>query len=138
VQRAYTLPVIIMTGYAEVHGVVCASQLGVVAFLQKHTFGETELWEAIQTAITLDSQRRSARQRQEDLRAQFAALSRTERQVLQMLLKGCDHMSISQSLSISRRTVENHRSRIMKRLAVETFIDLVALAYEIGLPETEL
>ncbi len=134
-QHAYTLPVIIMTAYAEVPAVVRASQLGVVAFFQKHTFGETELGEASQNAITLDGERRSAQKRKNELKAQFAALNPTEQQVLQMLLKGCDHMSISKTLSISRRTVENHRSRIMKRMAVENFIELIALAYEIGLPD---
>jgi len=134
-ERAQSLPVIIMTAYPEVPGVVRAAQLGVISFLQKHTYGETELWEAIQVAITRDSEQRARKKRERELREQFGTLNLMERRVLDMLLRGCDHMSISKSLDISRRTVENYRSRIMKRLDVENFVDLVALAFEVGLPE---
>ena len=60
-------------------------------------------------------------------------LSQREMQVLQALLGGLSNKAIGIKLSISERTVEVHRSRIMRRLEVESFAQLVRMAVQAGL-----
>jgi FixJ family two-component response regulator len=126
-------PVIVLTAHADVQSAVRAMRLGVVAFLQKQSLSETALWEALHHAVDLDSQRRAARARREDLLARAKRLTADEAQVLQLLVEGEDHTTIAEQLDISRRTVENRRAKLMNKLGVSTFPQLIRLAVEAGL-----
>jgi two-component system response regulator FixJ len=125
-------PVIVLTGHADVPAAVKAMRNGVVAFLQKQSFSETALWEAIHQAVALDGQQREARARQDALKAQISLLNEPELEVLKLLVAGHDHTTIAGQLQVSRRTVENRRARVMKKLGVSTFPALVRLAMESG------
>jgi two-component system response regulator FixJ len=125
-------PVIVVTGKSDVRAAVQAVRRGVVAFLEKHTLSETSLWEAIQQAFSQDAEKRATLARQDGLKSRLQTLTAGEMQVFELLAKGRDHTTISQQLGVSRRTVENRRSKLMKKLKVENFADLVALAMEVG------
>jgi two-component system response regulator FixJ len=125
-------PVIVLTGRGDVRSAVQAIRRGVVAYLEKHTLSDTSLWEAIQDAFARDAQKRAALARQDGLKARIQSLTSGEMQVFELLAKGHDHTTISEHLGVSRRTVENRRSKLMKKLMVENFADLIALAVEVG------
>jgi two-component system response regulator FixJ len=125
-------PVIVLTGRGDVRSAVQAVRRGVVAYLEKHTFSETSFWEAIQEAFGRDAENRAALARQDGLKARLQTLTAGEMQVFELLAKGHDHTTISQQLGVSRRTVENRRSKLMKKLKVDNFADLIALAIEVG------
>jgi two-component system response regulator FixJ len=132
-QTAPTLtPVIVLTGHADVPSAVKAMRNGVVAFLQKQSFSETALWEAIHQAVALDGKQREANARREAVKSQIALLNEPELDVLKLLVAGNDHTTIAEQLQVSRRTVENRRSRLMKKLGVSTSPELVRLAMEGG------
>jgi RNA polymerase sigma factor (sigma-70 family) len=131
------MPIIVVTDCNAVPPAVRAMQLGVEAYLQKHCFSETTLWESIHAAFARDAVQRAAYHRRQELIARLNELSPRERQVLEMLVQGCDHRQISDELNVSRRTVENRRARIMEKFGVETFPKLIAIAIELGLPAEE-
>lgn len=125
-------PVIVLTGHADVPSAVKAMRNGVVAYLQKQSFSETALWEAIHQAIALDGQQRQADKRRTAIESQISLLNEPELEVLKLLVAGHDHTTIAEQLQVSRRTVENRRARLMKKLGVSTFPELVRLAMEGG------
>ena len=127
------MPIIVVTDCDSVPPAVRAMQLGVEAYLQKHCFSETALWESIHAAFARDAVQRAAYHRREMLLARLNELSPRERNVLEMLVRGCDHRQIADDLNVSRRTVENRRARIMQKLGVATFPQLIALAIALGL-----
>ncbi|MBA4106478.1 MAG: hypothetical protein C0485_12035 [Pirellula sp.] len=130
------MPIIVVTDCNAVPPAVRAMQLGVEAYLQKHCFSETTLWESVHAAFARDAVQRAAYHRRQELIARLHELSPRERQVLEMLVQGCDHRQISDDLNVSRRTVENRRARIMQKFGADTFPQLIAIAIELGLPST--
>lgn len=131
------MPIVVITDCNAVPPAVRAMQLGVEAYLQKHCFSETTLWESIHAAFARDAVQRASYHRRQELVARLNELSPRERQVLEMLVQGCDHRQISDELNVSRRTVENRRARIMEKFGVDTFPQLIAIAIELGLPAEE-
>ena len=129
-------PIIVLTGHAEVPTALRAIKQGAVEFLQK-TFTESELREAVQRAISLDTERRQSYLRRSALLERFALLSKPERQVLDLVLAGYPNKRIASALEVSQRAVEDRRARVMRKLNVETLPDLVRLAIEAGLKVDE-
>jgi two-component system response regulator FixJ len=128
------MPIIVVTDCNAVPPAVRAMQLGVEAYLQKHCFSETTLWESIHAAFARDAVQRAAYHRRQNLLTRLNELSPRERRVLEMLVQGCDHREIADDLNVSRRTVENRRARIMQKFGVDTFPQLIAIAIELGIP----
>jgi two-component system response regulator FixJ len=128
--RPLAPPVIVMTAHAEVTIAVRALRSSVVASFQKHAVSETSLREAIHRAFARDADLRAAHARREEVQSLLALLSAPERQVLELLVQGFDHTRIAEALGISRRTVENRRAKLMKKLRVAHFPQLVRLAME--------
>ena len=129
-------PIIVLTGHAEVPTALRAIKQGAVEFLQK-TFTESELREAVQRAISLDTERRQSHLRRSALLERFALLSKPERQVLDLVLAGYPNKRIASALEVSQRAVEDRRARVMQKLNVDTLPDLVRLAIEAGLKVDE-
>jgi two-component system response regulator FixJ len=120
------MPVIVMTGQADVQTAVRAMKAGAVDFLEK-PFHDDTLLNAVEAALT-----RSGRpdRDSETLRAaeRLAALSRREREVLDALMAGHPNKMIAYDLGISVRTVEVHRARMMHRLGVRQLAEAIRLA----------
>ncbi|WP_172991840.1 response regulator transcription factor [Lacipirellula parvula] len=127
------LPIIVVTDCNSVPPAVRAVQLGVAAYLQRHCFSETSLWEAIHAAFARDAVQRAAYERRQALLARYSELSLRERHILELIIQGCDHKQIADDLNVSRRTVENRRSKIMSKLGADTFPQLIAISIELGI-----
>lgn len=126
-------PVIVLTGRASVSNVVTAYQSGqVVAFLQKQLLNEVGLLEAIQQGLAKDLEQRLQFERTQSLKQAFQTLTRAEVDVLNRILQGHDHATISNDLKVSRRTVENRRAKVMQKLNVENLPSLMQIVMEIG------
>lgn len=131
------LPMIIISGYADVHCGVRAMKDGAVMFLEKPCRSH-ELWDTIREALQLDVQRREADQRRHDLSQRIAALTIKERQVLDLLLIGKTHKSIASELDVSVRTVEVRKSQILKKMKVKTLVELgVLISTEVHTPNPD-
>lgn len=122
-------PIVFLTGHPEVSTALRAMRHGAIDFLQKPA-SEAAIFDAIQRGIALDASQRAEYTRKQELAARFAQLSDTEREVLHFVLQGEANKRIATLLQISRRTVEDRRARMMKKLGAETLAGLVHLAIE--------
>jgi two-component system response regulator FixJ len=120
------LPVVVITGQADVPTAVRAMKAGAIDFVEK-PYNDDVLIRAIELALSLP--RQSDRTREAAEAAQrVAALSPRERQVLDALVAGRPNKVIAYNLGISVRTVEVHRARMMARLGVRQLAEAIRLS----------
>ncbi len=127
IEEKTDLPVVFITGHANVQMAVGAMQAGAVNFLEK-PFQEQELWDSIRKAQEqdhLNRRRKARRHRAEELMAQ---LTSAERKVLDSILEGKSNREIAQEIGRSVRTIEDRRARVMKKMEVSSVAELVQLA----------
>lgn len=121
-----TVPIIFLTGYAEVDVAVEAMRHGAFDFLEK-PFGAQALLKKIQAALALSQVEYHKRREKETQEARIALLTPREREVIQRVVNGKSSREIAEQLELSVRTVENHRTRIMEKLHVVSTVELVKL-----------
>lgn len=128
IARDIRLPVIVITGHADVPLAVEAMKAGAVDFLEK-PFPDDALLSAIRVAI--DRHARDSRLGDEvgAIRAKLDSLSPREREVLDGLVAGLPNKTIAYDLNISARTVEVHRANLMTRMGAHSLADLVRMVY---------
>jgi two-component system response regulator FixJ len=125
--RGVGLPVIVMTGHADVPLAVEAMKGGAVDFIEK-PFAEDKLLAAIRVATDRNAKDRQQREEMASIRQRLAALTPREREVLEGLVAGLPNKTIAYDLNISARTVEVHRANLMARMAAGSLADLVRMA----------
>jgi two-component system, LuxR family, response regulator FixJ len=126
IQDKITLPVVFVTGHANVPMAVEAMQMGAVHFLEKPV-NERELWDSIDRALQLDVQHRRRRARRKGAEERLALLTSGERAVLDLILEGKLNKEIATDLKLSTRTVEDRRAKLMKKMGVKSLAELVQL-----------
>ncbi len=124
--------VIFLTGTPDIQVALQAMRQGAIDYLQKGC-SEAELYEAIQRGFAHDAANRAAYAQRQETAQRFAKLNQPEKEVLEHVLKGMVNKQIATLLGISRRTVEDRRARIVRKLGVESFAQLVALATVAGI-----
>lgn len=124
------IPVVIITGHADVPMAVRAIRAGATDFVEK-PFKGTELLESVRQAIARAAPRRSTADA--GLRARFAGLTPREFEVMQQMVVGLPSKLIAHRLGMSPRTVEIHRSRVMQKTAADSLSHLVRMAIRAGL-----
>ncbi|BAL25988.1 response regulator transcription factor [Azoarcus sp. KH32C] len=117
------VPVIFLTGYADVPTAVAAMRLGAFDFLEK-PFNIQHLIERTQDALRKAGQSRADRSAGI---AWLATLTPREREVLDGIVAGQRNKTIAAALGISERTVETHRANIMHKSRTHSVAELVAL-----------
>jgi len=119
-----TLPIIFITGHADVLMAVEAMERGAFGFLEK-PFRIQELCEKIQNAVRLDVEAWRRRKEQEIAAARLAQLTPAERKVADRVIGGKTNKMIAQELGLSTRTVEAHRARLMQRLGIKSRTEFI-------------
>lgn len=125
--RDSSLPVVVITGYADVPMAVRAMQQGAVTFLEKPC-QEHELWRAVQEALAREQSEQAHRRVRTEVEARLATLTEDELEVFRRLLAGHANKRIAADLDIGLRTVELRRSNIMKKMQATSLPDLVRMA----------
>ena len=123
-RRQMRLPVIIMTGHADIPLAVRAMKAGAVDFLEK-PFSCAVLEESVRRALELDSRTQPQKDQTRDAKRLLTHLSSRERTVLDRLVQGHPNRSVAHELGISSRTVEIHRAHIMLKMDASSLADLV-------------
>lgn len=131
-QDGCTLPVIIMTGHADVDMAVRAMKAGVYDFIEK-PYNDSLMLERIQSAIAFDLDNRKAQERIDSVKERLATLTPREYEVLQYVLKSTANKVIAAELNISIKTVELHRSNLMAKMQASSVTELVRLALIAGI-----
>ncbi|HEY4072865.1 MAG TPA: response regulator [Herbaspirillum sp.] len=126
----YQFPVIFMTGHGDVPMAVDALKHGAFDFFEK-PFDDNKLMDRVHEALAASRQACNAAIPQRLL----STLSGREREVLDLILTGSMNKVIAEKLSISIRTVEVHRSRVLEKMKVKTAIELASILKTPLLPE---
>jgi FixJ family two-component response regulator len=121
-----TLPIIFVTGHADVRMAVEAMERGAFGFLEK-PFRPQELCEKIAAAVRLDSEAWRRREEQQAAAGRLAQLTPAQRKVADRVVAGKTNKMIAQELGLSIRTVEAHRAGLMQRLGIGSRTELVGL-----------
>lgn len=126
-----TLPVIVITGHGDVPLAVRALKLGAFDFVQK-PFNAHDLLDRVHAALQQVRERRQKDRRLDRLRSNFDALTGREREIMELVVAGDPSKVIGMKLGISSRTVDIHRSNIMRKLNVRTVAELVQSRLALG------
>lgn len=131
-KRSSALPVIVVTGHADVPLAVRAMKAGAADFIEK-PFDDEALISSVRRALErADSTRLQATAAQK-AGSLIATLSARERQVLELLVAGRSNKVIAYELDISPRTVEIHRAHVMEKMEAKSLSDLVRAALAVGI-----
>lgn len=131
VHRGRRIPVIVITGHADVPLAVQAMKAGAVDFVEK-PFEEATIVGAIRRAFDLGLETARAEAAGAEIGQRLQSLTAREREVLDALVAGKPNKIIAYDLSISPRTVEIHRARVMDKMQARTLSDLVRMALSAG------
>jgi FixJ family two-component response regulator len=121
------MPIIFITGYGDVPMTVQAMKAGAVEFLTK-PFSDTLLLDAIRHAIERSDASLRLEAEMQTLRDRYALLSRRERQVMGLIVRGVLNKQVAHELGISEITVKAHRGQVMRKMNVTSFAELVSIA----------
>ena len=124
-RRGMRLPVIFLTGAADIPSTVRAMRDGAVDFLEKRAPSE-ELMAAVERALAAERESRKVRER-------FAALTERELEVLRHVVRGRMNKQIAADLGIHERTVKLHRTAVTTKVGVRSVAELTTLARDAGL-----
>jgi FixJ family two-component response regulator len=122
-KRNAMLPIIIMTGYGDVPAAVRAFKGGAVDFLRKPV-PPKKLLVQIREAIEADRLRRESAAQHLTVTDHIAHLTPRERQVMDLLAVGHSSKEIATALDLSVRTVEGHRRNVLRKMDVESAVQL--------------
>jgi len=125
--RGIALPVVFLTGHADVASSVRAMKAGAVDFLTKPVQRHT-LLDALRRALARDASARTARDEAVRLRAIFATLTPRERKVFDLIAAGKLNKQIADELGIAERTVKMTRAQVMAKLGAGSAAELGGLA----------
>lgn len=131
VERGTHMPIIFLTGHGDVPSTVRAMKTGAFEFLQKPVAGEA-LLAHVQRALQRDAELRREETERSDAQARCTTLTAREHEVFPLIAAGRSNKDVARTLRISYRTVELHRARIMRKLGVNTVVDLANMARACG------
>jgi FixJ family two-component response regulator len=125
-------PIIFITGYGDVPTSVRAMKAGAAEFLTK-PLDDGIVIQAIREAVLRSEAnlRREGAQRQ--LQERFDSLTKREREVMTLVVRGLMNKQVGFELDISEITVKAHRGKVMQKMHAATFVDLVNMARRLGI-----
>ena len=126
-----TLPIVFLTGYADVPTTVQAIKAGADDVLTKPVSSD-KLLGAIQRAIAQHEAARDQRGRLDVVRGHLASLTPREREVFELVVRGKTNKHVALELGTTERTIKAHRHRVMEKMQVQSLAELVSLAERIG------
>jgi two-component system response regulator FixJ len=128
-ERHAITPIVFITGHGDVPMAVEAMQAGAIDFVQK-PFRDQDLIDRINRALEKDRTNRAALRERDTIRQRIGELTPREREVLDLVTKGRANKVIAGDLSVSQRTVEIHRARVMEKMGASSLAHLVRMVIE--------
>ncbi|MEZ5664532.1 MAG: LuxR C-terminal-related transcriptional regulator [Burkholderiaceae bacterium] len=117
------MPVIFLSGHADVPTAVDAVKRGAFDFCEK-PFSDNALVDRIEQALAQSAQVLAQRRVQDEIRQRLDSLTDRERDVMRLVIEGLPNKLVADQLAISVRTVEVHRSRVFDKMGVKSAVEL--------------
>ena len=133
-KRAITIPIIFISGNAEIPDSAKAFRAGAIDFLQK-PFDNSVLLNRIDEAFNKDLEFRAKSIDTATLQERINRLSLREKEVLSLIVDYHTNKEIGKLLNLSNRTIDAHRAHIMKKMQAGSFADLVRKAERLGISD---
>ena len=130
-RRGITIPVILISGHADVPMAVAAIKAGAQDFIEKPV-DDAQLVAAINRCLAQAFDQLAEQKSVGELRDHFAQLTPRELEVFRLVVQGYTSHAIAERLSISPRTVESYRVQIMSKMQAESVAVLVRQAIRLG------
>jgi two-component system response regulator FixJ len=131
-KNSIDLPFIVITGHGDVPSAVRALKAGAADFIEKPIDGKSFI-AAVERAVVARRANRAQLEAAHLAHERVTALTPRERDVLRHLVEGNPNKIIAHQLSISPRTVENHRARLMVKMQADSVAELVRMALAAGI-----
>jgi FixJ family two-component response regulator len=128
----FSTPIIFITGYGDIPTSVRAMKAGAAEFLTK-PLDDAIIIQAIREAVHRSEANLKREGAQRQLQERFASLTKREREVMSLVVKGLMNKQVGYELDISEITVKAHRGRVMEKMHAATFVDLVNMAGKLGM-----
>jgi FixJ family two-component response regulator len=122
----YSLPIIFISGHADVPETARAMKKGALDFLTKPV-DRDHLLESINESLAIDRENRKAHLEKTEVRERLATLSPREYEVLTFVVAGMLNKQIAYELEIAEETVKIHRGRMMRKMKADSVAELVRL-----------
>ena len=132
--REPLMPIIFITGHGDIPMTVNAMKAGAVEFLTK-PFSEDILLDAIRSALRRSRAAMAKHAEITELRAAYHTLSKREREVMALVVRGLMNKQVGGELGISEITVKAHRGRVMQKMRVRTLADLIEVSAKLRLAD---
>ncbi len=129
--RGAGMPVIFLTGFGDIPTSVKAIKAGALDFLTKPVPKST-LLAAIAAGFAEDERRQQQAERSHHAQERLTTLTARERDVMELAIEGLSNKEIARKLSISHRTVEIHKARVMRKAGAGNVLDLARIVREAG------
>jgi FixJ family two-component response regulator len=131
------LPIVFVTGHADVPMTVSAMKAGAVDFLTK-PFREQDMLDSVDNALQVDAQRLEHLAANRDIRDRYQKLTEREKQIVPYVIAGLLNKQIADRLQLSEVTVKIHRGAAMRKLGVKSVADLVRHAQVLKIAPNKL
>ena len=126
------LPIVFLTGHADLQTTVRTMRAGAEDFLAKPV-SSAQLLHAVERALAHHEVVLGQRHRMDSVRSQIATLTPRERQVFELVVRGRINKQIAYELGTTERTVKAHRQQVMEKAKVQSLAELVSIAERLGL-----
>lgn len=127
---AQVMPVIFLTGHADVPTAVDMVKRGAFDFCEK-PFSDNALVDRVEEALRRSAEVLASRRERGALQNRLAELTERERDVMRLVAKGLPNKLIADQLAISVRTVEVHRARVFDKMDVKSAVELANLLRDV-------
>jgi FixJ family two-component response regulator len=128
-EKNINIPIIFITGHGDIKMAVRAMKAGAMEFLNK-PFNDQELLDSIHRSLNLAKKNKQMREEKSHIASHLNSLTTREKQILQLLVLGKMNKVIAHELNLSIKTIELHRSNIMRKLKAPTMTALLSQLYQ--------
>jgi FixJ family two-component response regulator len=128
------IPVIFITGHADIRMSVQAMKGGAIEFLTK-PFRDQDLLDAVQLALAQDRTWRENEQVLVELRKRYSTLTQREREVMALVVAGRLNKQIAEDIGVSEITVKAHRGQVMRKMRSSSLTDLARMADKLSVSQ---
>lgn len=123
------MPVLLISGFADVPTAVRAIKACAIDFLEK-PFNDQVFLDRVQQGIAEHVERRQKRAQDQEVLTRIARLTPREKEVMELLVSGMSNQTIAKQLDISRKTLDIHRGKVLQKMEVDTVTDLVRIVLQ--------